>query len=216
MFLYTLILYVPANLSNIGCQSACSSESWEPILCCLHTSYNVAKGGKVNGKNVHLCVIREELIRPVMMWPVRWLTESDSEAVGERFRKDESVGWTLEEFRRLQNEGYSCCGIILNRELCSHAGLWRRAPDVWEVIAVSTKEEYRHQGMGQCVVYFVAEHILQHLRVASYTSGENNVASIRTAQSVGLKYCANIVNDDKWCASNSRPPVEYVDCPLIT
>ncbi len=163
---------------------------------------------------VHLCVTKET-IRPADLWVVRWLTENDHEAFAEPFRKGQDHGWTLEEFRELRDQGYSYCGIFLDGRLCSVAGLWKRASDVWEVIAVGTKEEHRHRGMAASAVCFVAEHVLQRGKVASYTSRESNLASIRTAQSVGFKYCTNIVDNDKWCVKDPRPLVEDAICPLI-
>ncbi len=163
---------------------------------------------------VHLCVTKE-LIQPADLWAVRWLTEDDAEALAEPFQKGQDHGWTLAEFRQLLNDGYSYCGILVDGRLCSIAGLWKRVPDAWEVIAVGTKEEYRRRGMARSVVYFVADYILQHVEVASYTSRETNIASIRTAQSVGYTYCTNVVNDGKWCVEVPRPPLGKVTCPLV-
>lgn len=169
----------------------------------------------MSGKDVHLCVTRE-LARPTDLWAVRWLTENDSVTFIEPLRKGGQRGWTPEEFRQLQNAGYSYCGILLDGKVCSIAGLWKRARDVWEVIAVGTKEEYKRRGMAKSVVHFIAEYILQHVKVASYTSRESNLASIRTAQSAGFRYCANIVDNDKWCAKDPRPPIKDANCPLIS
>lgn len=69
--------------------------------------------------------------------------------------------------------------------------------------------------MAKSVVYFVADYILQYVGVASYTSRKSNTASISTAQSIGFKYCTNIVNNDKWCANNPRLMVNNVECHLI-
>ena len=162
---------------------------------------------------VHLCTTRE-IVQPVDLWSVRWLTEDDHEAFAQPFQKGQERGLTLEEFRQLQNEGYSYCGIVLDGRLCSIAGLWKRAPDVWEVIAVGTKEEYRRREMAKCVVYFIADHILQHVKAASYTSRKSNIASVRTALSVGFRYCTSIVDNDKWCANDPRPVVDNTTCPL--
>ena len=166
-------------------------------------------------KNVHLCLIKHELVRPTDMWYVRWITENDAEAFSKPFMKGQEHGWTLEEFQELQNMGYSYCGVFLNGRICSISGLWKREPDVWEVIAVGTKEEYRLKGMAKSVVYFMADHILQNVSVASYTSSESNLASINTARSVGFKFCASIVNNDKWCANNPRPIVANRKCHLF-
>lgn len=162
---------------------------------------------------VHLCVTKK-IIQPADLWAVRWLTENDAPAFAEPFGKNLERGWTLEEFRQLQESGYSYCGILMDGRLCSIAGLWKRASDVWEVIAVGTKEDHRRQGMARSVVYFIADYILQNVQVASYTSRETNIASIRTAESIGFVYCTNTINDEKWCVKNPRPPVEKAICPL--
>jgi len=154
----------------------------------------------MNEKMMHLCVTKE-LFNPANIWLVRWINEDNYEAFSKPWGKGVQ-GWTLEEWRRLQKEGYSYCGVLLNGNICSIAGVWKRACDVWEVIAVGTKEKYRRQGMAKSVVSFITEYILQHVNVASYTSRESNIASIRTAQSVGFRYCTNIVDHDKWCAKN--------------
>lgn len=166
-------------------------------------------------KYVHLCVTKPELVRPTDIWYVRWVTEDDAEDFAESFMKGKDHGWTLEDFRELQNMGYSYCGVFLNGRICSISGLWKREPDVWEVISVGTKEEYRLKGMAKSAVYFMADHILQNVDVASYTSNESNLASINTAQSVGFKFCTNIINNDKWCANNPRPIVIDAKCHLL-
>jgi predicted GNAT family acetyltransferase len=166
-------------------------------------------------KYVHLCLTKSELVRPDNLWYVRWITENDSNAFSEPFMKGQEYGWTLKEFQELQNMGYSYCGVFLNGRIFSISGLWKREPDVWEVIAVGTKEEYRRKGMAKSVVYFMANHILQNVGVASYTSNESNLASINTAQSVGFNFCTNIINNDKWCANNIRPIVTDAKCHLL-
>ena len=163
---------------------------------------------------VHLCVTKE-LIQPADLWVVRWLTENDARAFAEPLWQGGARGWTLEEFQQLHSEGYSYCGILLNGRLCSMAGLWKRAPDVWEVIAVGTRTEYRRRGMARSVVCFIADYILQHVKVASYISREANIPSIRTAQSIGFRYCTNTVDGEKRCAMVPRASIENVGCPLL-
>jgi len=166
-------------------------------------------------KNAHLCIIKSELIKPNNAWQVRWITDDDHKAITEPFRKWQDRGWTMEEFQQLREGGYVYCGIFLDGRICSIAGLWKRAEDVWEVIAVGTRDEYMRQGMAKSCVYFIADYILQNRKVVSYTAGETNIASIRTAQSVGFKHCTNIINDDKWCAQDPRPDIKDVICPLL-
>lgn len=169
----------------------------------------------MNKQDAHLCVTKDSLIRPENIYNARWITKEDSKAFAEPFSKNQDHGWTLEEFCDLMSQGYSYCGIFIEERLNSIAGLWKRENDVWEVIAVGTREEYRCQGMAKSVVYFIADHILQHVSVASYTANIKNIASIRTAQSVGFQLCTNIVNNDKWCANNPRPNIQNPKCPLF-
>jgi RimJ/RimL family protein N-acetyltransferase len=169
----------------------------------------------MDNKNAHLCVTKLGIIKPEDKWQVRWITDDDQKAFSEPFRKWQDHGWTLEEFHQLRGEGYSYCGVFLGGRVCSIAGLWKRADDVWEVIAVGTRDEYMRQGMAKSCVYFIADYILQNRKVASYTADESNIPSIRTAQSVGFKHCTNAVNNDKWCAHNPRPSIKDVICPLL-
>lgn len=164
---------------------------------------------------VHLCVTRE-LFHPADLWVVRWLTEHDLGYICAWFQGiGDPAGMTLEEWRQLHDEGYLYCGILLDGKLCSIAGVWKRAIDIWEVISVRTEERYRRREMAKCAVSFVTDYILQQVSFASYTSRESNIASIRTAQSVGFRYCTNIIGKEKWCVKEPRPPVKEVSCPLI-
>jgi len=165
---------------------------------------------------VHLCVTRERLVAPDDLHQVRWIVDSDSEAFGEPFQAGQDRGWTLEEWLELKQQGYSYCGCFQGKRLCSVAGVWRRAPDVWEVIAAGTKDEYRRRGMAKAVVYFAADRVLNHVKAASYTTSPDNIASTRTAQSVGFSYCVNLVGKQKWCALEARPLVGAEKCPLLT
>lgn len=164
---------------------------------------------------VHLCVTREWLLAPQGLRPVRWIADGDADAFAEPLHAAQVRGWTLDEWRQLEREGYLYCGCFLGERLCAQAGVWKRAPDVWEVIAVHTRDGYTRQGLARAVVRFAAHHILGNVRVASYTTTGDNVASIRTAQSVGFRHCANLVKGEKWCALDERPPDPRGPCPLL-
>jgi RimJ/RimL family protein N-acetyltransferase len=83
------------------------------------------------------------------------------------------------------------------------------------VIAVSTKEAYRRMGLAQAAVHFVADYILGTVRAATYTTTSDNTASIRTALSVGFRYCTRLVGSEKWCATGDRPLNCAGYCPLL-
>ena len=163
---------------------------------------------------LHFCIVREQIIAPVVPKAVRWIVDSDLEALARSFHEEQDQGWTIEEWLELRNEGYLYCGHFSGSRLCSMAGIWKRAPDVWEVIAVNTRTGCRRRGMARAVVHFAVRHILEHVMVASYTTLSNNVGSIHTAQSLGFRPCANLIGIGNWCALSGRPAARAPECPL--
>jgi len=163
----------------------------------------------------HLCVTREDLVAPPNIERVRWIDERDLDANTEPFFNGGERGWTLDEWRELADQGYRYCGIFEGDRICSVAGVWKRAPDAWEVIAVGTRVAYQRRGLGKAVVAFAADHILNHVSVATYTARAANTASVRTAESVGFRHCTNTVGCEKWCERKLRAEVEGRECPLL-
>jgi RimJ/RimL family protein N-acetyltransferase len=171
---------------------------------------------KMGKPAAHFCVTREHLTLPPNIERVRWIGESDLPAMREPFYEGQGeIEWTLEHWRKLADEGYRYCGVFEESRLCALAGVWERFSDAWEVISVITKDGYRQRGLGKAVVAFAADHILDHVDVALYTTGTGNTASIRTAESVGFERCTNLAGCEKWCMWNPRPEVVGRRCPLL-
>ena len=108
---------------------------------------------------VHLCVTREWLTTPQNLQPVRWITDGDIEALAEPLQAGHDRLWSPSEWLELKEQGFLYAGHFHQDRLCSMAGVWKREQDVWEVIAVSTKEAYRRMGLAQAAVHFVADYI---------------------------------------------------------
>ncbi len=156
-------------------------------------------------QHVHLCVTRERLITLPNPQPVRWITDGDIAALAEPLRAGQGRGWSPAEWLELKEQGFLYAGHFRGNRLCSRAGVWERERDVWEVIAVATREGFRRVGLAQAAVHFAADYILDAGRVATYTTTSDNVASIRTALSVGFRPCTKLVGGEKWCATGDRP-----------
>jgi RimJ/RimL family protein N-acetyltransferase len=163
----------------------------------------------------YLCVTREHLILPQGIDRVRWIGERDLDANKEPFFEGGQSLWSLDEWRQLAEEGYRYCGIFEGERICSMAGVWKRMPDVWEVIAVGTKVRHQRRGLAKAVVTFAGDYILKHVSVATYTTGAGNAASIRTAESVGFRRCTNMIGCENWCMMSPRPEVVGRTCPLL-
>jgi RimJ/RimL family protein N-acetyltransferase len=168
----------------------------------------------VEQTSLHLCVTKENLIAPAVAQPVRWITDDDIEALAEPFDSRQDQLWSPKDWAELRDQGYLYAGHFRDKRLCSVAGVWKWEEDVWEVIGVATKDEYKRLGLAKAVVHFVAGYILDSGRIATYTPEKHNIASIRTALSVGFHPCTRLVGNEKWCRTGNRP--DHCDgvCPL--
>jgi GNAT superfamily N-acetyltransferase len=90
---------------------------------------------------------------------------------------------TWDEARAL---GHRYCGAIEQGRIRAIAAVWRYSETAWEAAAVRTLPEARRQGYAQAVISFVTAHILDAGKWATCTTGEENVAMQRTAESVGF------------------------------
>jgi GNAT superfamily N-acetyltransferase len=89
---------------------------------------------------------------------------------------------TWDESRKL---GYRYCGAIDRGRIWAIAAVWRYSETAWEAAAVRTLPEGRRQGYAKAVVSFVTANILDAGRRATCTTGDDNLAMQRTAESVG-------------------------------
>jgi predicted GNAT family acetyltransferase len=94
---------------------------------------------------------------------------------------------TREIWEQARDLGYRYCAIVEADEIASIAAEWRYSDKAWEVAAVGTAPTYRRQGYARSVVSFVTAQILGAGRVATCTTERDNVAMIRTAESVGFQ-----------------------------
>jgi len=73
-----------------------------------------------------------------------------------------------------------------NGEVAAWAAIKLKSDHVWE-IAVTTVERYRRRGLAQRVVSAATSHILEAGRTPLYVHEEENLASGRTARSLGYR-----------------------------
>jgi len=141
---------------------------------------------------------------------VRWLDwESDYDLASTIWPEEFPLELgTWQEARQL---GYRYCGVVERQHverrrverrhverrrvderpvggqrLLSIAAVWRYSETAWEVAAVRTQPDARRQGYAKAAVSFVTAHILDSGRRATCTTGADNVAMQRTAESVGF------------------------------
>jgi GNAT superfamily N-acetyltransferase len=123
--------------------------------------------------------------QPDTSHPVRWLDWERDYALASTIWPQEQplsrVTW--EQAREL---GYRYCGVVDRDRLLAIAAVWRYSETAWEAAAVRTQPDARRRGCAKSVVSFVTAQILDHGRRATCTTGRNNVAMQRTAESVGF------------------------------
>ncbi len=66
------------------------------------------------------------------------------------------------------------------------AAVWRYSEPAWEVAAVWTRPEARHQGYATAAVSFVTAYILEEGRRATCLTDAGNILMKRTAENVGF------------------------------
>lgn len=86
-----------------------------------------------------------------------------------------------------RRDGYRYCAIIEGGEIAAIATEYRFSDEAWMVAAVRTGALFRRRGYGKSVVSFVAAHILAAGRLATCVTRDDNIAMIRTAESVGFR-----------------------------
>ena len=83
--------------------------------------------------------------------------------------------------------GYRHAARTAERRTASTAGVWRFSEEAWEVVAVSTLEDFRRKGFAQQLVAFVTAQILGAGRLATCSTRDDNGAMVATAKSVGYQ-----------------------------
>lgn len=117
---------------------------------------------------------------------VRWLDwDADYEMARRIWPEEYPLAREVwEEARRL---GYRYCAIVEGQEIVAVAAEYRFSEEAWMLAAVRTAAGHRRRGLGKQVCAFVTAHILAAGRLATCDTGEDNLAMIRTAQSIGFR-----------------------------
>lgn len=128
--------------------------------------------------------------RPNTDHPVRWL-DWERDYLLARTMWPEGSPLTRETWLEARELGYRYCGVVVEQpggksRLLSIAAVWRYSETAWEVAAVRTRPDARRKGYAKATVSFVTADILECGRRATCTTGPDNVAMQRTAESVGF------------------------------
>ena len=127
-----------------------------------------------------------EQFRPGTIDRVRWLDWDRDYPLARAFWPPD-MPLAREVWDEARALGYHYCAIVEEDEIASIAAEWRYSDGAWEVAAVRTAPAYRRRGYARSVVSFVTAQILDAGRVATCTTGHENIAMIRTAESVGFE-----------------------------
>ena len=123
--------------------------------------------------------------RPQPRYPVRWLDwERDYDLV--RTIWPDEVSLSRETWLEARELGYRYCAVVEGTRLLAIAAVWCYSGTAWEVAAVRTRPDARRRGYAHAVVSFVTAYILDSGRRATCTTGLDNAAMQRTAESVGF------------------------------
>ena len=128
--------------------------------------------------------------QPDTRYPVCWLDWEGEDTLASTIWPAEFHLYreTWQEAREL---GYRYCGVVDRPSagrprLLAIAAVWRYSEQAWEAAAVRTQPEFRRRGLAKAVVSFATAHILESGQRATCTTGSDNLAMQRTAESVGF------------------------------
>lgn len=85
------------------------------------------------------------------------------------------------------NDDWEDFVIWKDGKIASRAGIWKYSDEAWEVAGVITRPEYRQKGYSSRIVRHCIAKILEQGRIATCTTGEDNIAMIKTAIKAGFK-----------------------------
>jgi len=125
---------------------------------------------------------------------VRWLDWQRDFEIAQRFWPP-AVPLTRQGWDEARDAGYLYCAVIQKDQIVSMGAEFRFSNNAWMLAAVSTAAPYRRQGYARRVATFVTAHILDSGRVATCETNDDNVAMLRTAESIGFRW--------------SEPPVPF-------
>jgi len=118
---------------------------------------------------------------------VRWLECRADYPLAKDYWKALGQELTRDTWTKAHEYGYQYAAIIEDGRIASMAGVWRFSEDCWEAAAVSTLEGFRRRGYAKSCVAFVIEYILAAGKLATCSTGDDNLAMIATAKSVGFQ-----------------------------
>ena len=124
--------------------------------------------------------------QPVDCAGVQWLDWGSGFEMWRRFCAPR-VSVSREGWQQARDDGYRYCAVVRDGEIASIAAEYRFSEDAWMVAAVATAPRFRGRGYAKRVVSFITAQILDAGRLATCHTRDDNVAMIRTAQSVGFR-----------------------------
>jgi RimJ/RimL family protein N-acetyltransferase len=117
---------------------------------------------------------------------VRWL-EWDADFEMARQFWPTGIPLTRQMWEEARDAGYRYCAVVEGKEIVALAAEYRFSDAAWMLAAVRTSDRYRRRGYGKMVTSFVTKHILDSGRIATCEARDDNLAMIRTAESIGYR-----------------------------
>jgi RimJ/RimL family protein N-acetyltransferase len=149
------------------------------------TTPHTCVGGEPPRQYVHYECTRATF-QPNTSHRVRWLDWERDYDLASTIWPDEHP-LDRETWLEARELGYRYCGVVVEgTRLLAIAAVWRYSETTWEVAAVRTQPDARRRGYSKAAVSFVTAFILDSGRRATCTTGADNLAMQRTAESVGF------------------------------
>lgn len=117
---------------------------------------------------------------------VRWLDWDADYEMAQQFWPP-GIPLTRQVWEEAWDAGYRYCAVVEGKRIVALAAEYRFSDEAWMLAGVRTAEPHRRRGLGKQVCAFAVAHILGSGRLATCETREDNLAMMRTAESIGFR-----------------------------
>ena len=117
---------------------------------------------------------------------IRWLSVNDLNIFNEHLFLCGQRSLDQSEWDEIYNEGTQCCVLFVDSVPAARACVEKYSADAWEVADVRVARPFRNRGLAFNVCSGVLQYILDHGKIATIRTEEDNTPMQRVIEKLGF------------------------------